>query len=201
MCYTLPTPDDPYNERHGKKEPEKNKKKKSKDNPSEKQNQKKMLVGSDENLVEQSCPSKFLIVCLNAIKNAWREEGELEESDISSWGLDLWRCCSNGLSNVLDTSRSCATREQIGWTVSVVSDIIARKEKQGILVSSPFLLYVVPTQEKAAQVRSICKPLKALGIHAVSLHPGASIQHQLHGYFLFSFSFSFLLYLTFFVLC
>ncbi|KAF3330874.1 ATP-dependent RNA helicase DBP2 [Carex littledalei] len=181
MCYTLPTPDDPYNERHGKKEPEKNKKKKSKDNPSEKQNQKKMLVGSGENLLEQSCPSKFLIVCLNAIKNAWREEGELEEGDISSWGLDLWRCCSNGLSNVLDTSGSCGTREQIAWTVSVVSDIIARKEKQGILVSSPYLLYIVPTQEKAVQVRSICKPLKALGIHAVSLHPGASIQHQLRG--------------------
>ncbi|KAJ3703740.1 hypothetical protein LUZ61_007445 [Rhynchospora tenuis] len=180
MCYTLPTPDDPFNERHGKKEPEK-KKKKSKDKPGEKQNEKKMVVESGENLVEQSCPSKFLIVCLNTIKDAWREEGEAEECDISSWGLDLWRCCSNGLSNVLDTSGPCATREQIAWLVSSVSDIVARKEKQGILVSSPCLLYIVPTQEKAVQVRSICKPLKALGIHAVSLHPGASIQHQLHG--------------------
>lgn len=190
MCYTLPTLDDPFNERHGKNEPQKKKtKKKSKDDPTEKQNQKTMLVEGSENLVEQSCPSKFLIVCLNAIKNAWREEGEFEERDISSWGLDLWRCCSNGLSNVLDTSGPCATREQIAWFVSVVSDILARKEKQGILVSSPYLLYIVPTQEKAVQVRSICKPLKALGVHAVSLHPGASIQHQLFGYFPFLLSF------------
>jgi hypothetical protein len=186
MCYTLPTPDDPFNDRHGKKEPEMKKtKKQSKDTPSEKQNQKKIIVDSAVNLVEQSCPSKFLIVCLNAIKDAWREEGELEQRDISSWGLDLWRCCSSGLSNVLDTSGPCASREQIAWLVSGISDIMARKEKQGILVSSPYLLYIVPTQEKAVQVRSICKPLKELGIHAVSLHPGASIQHQLMGYFPF----------------
>ena len=35
------------------------------------------------------------------------------------------------------------------------------------------------------QVRSICKPLKPLGIHSVSLHPGASIEHQISGYVLF----------------
>lgn len=33
-----------------------------------------------------------------------------------------------------------------------------------------------------AQVRAVCKPLKALGIHTVSLHPGASLEHQIHGY-------------------
>lgn len=190
MCYTLPTPDDPFNERHGKKEPEKKKiKKKPRDDTTQNQDQdRRKMLDLDEsvdNLVkEQTCPSKFLIVCLNAIKNAWREEGEegeFEESDISLWGLDLWRSCSNGSCNVLDTSGPCATREQIAWLVSGVSDIMARKEKQGILVSSPYLLYIVPTQEKAVQVRTICKPLKELGIHAVSLHPGAPIEHQLLG--------------------
>ncbi|KAK3136123.1 hypothetical protein QOZ80_5BG0428410 [Eleusine coracana subsp. coracana] len=50
-----------------------------------------------------------------------------------------------------------------------------------MVVSCPFLLYLVPTQEKATQVPSICKPLKSLGIHSVSLHPGASIEHQVSG--------------------
>ena len=31
------------------------------------------------------------------------------------------------------------------------------------------------------QVRSVCKPLKALGIHTVSIHPGASLDHQIEG--------------------
>ena len=32
------------------------------------------------------------------------------------------------------------------------------------------------------QVRSVCKPLKALGIHSVSLHAGASLDHQIQGW-------------------
>uniref|UniRef100_A0A0A9CLW2 Uncharacterized protein n=1 Tax=Arundo donax TaxID=35708 RepID=A0A0A9CLW2_ARUDO len=50
-----------------------------------------------------------------------------------------------------------------------------------MFASCPFLLYLVPSQEKATQVRSICKPLKPFGIHSVSLHPGASIEHQISG--------------------
>jgi superfamily II DNA/RNA helicase len=42
-------------------------------------------------------------------------------------------------------------------------------------------LPLVSSQDKAVQVRSICKPLKPLGIHSVSLHPGASIEHQISG--------------------
>jgi hypothetical protein len=108
------------------------------------------LVDSSLNLVEQSCPSKFLIVCLNRYKSTWRKEGESEEHDISSWGLDLWRCCSNGLSNVLDTSGHCASREQIAWLVSGISDIMARKEKQRdscLLALLTVQVYIVPTQE------------------------------------------------------
>ncbi|GMY26992.1 hypothetical protein FCV25MIE_22234 [Fagus crenata] len=32
-------------------------------------------------------------------------------------------------------------------------------------------------------VHAICKPLKALGIHTVSIHPGASLDHQIQGTF------------------
>jgi superfamily II DNA/RNA helicase len=70
---------------------------------------------------------------------------------------------------------------QTAWLVSTACDIIARKERHGMVVSCPFLLYLVSSQDKAAQVRSICKPLKPLGIHSVSLHPGASIEHQISG--------------------
>uniref|UniRef100_A0A251RR44 Uncharacterized protein n=1 Tax=Helianthus annuus TaxID=4232 RepID=A0A251RR44_HELAN len=31
------------------------------------------------------------------------------------------------------------------------------------------------------QVRAVCKPLKAFGIHTVSPHSGASVDHQGHG--------------------
>ncbi|OEL31803.1 hypothetical protein BAE44_0007186 [Dichanthelium oligosanthes] len=71
--------------------------------------------------------------------------------------------------------------EQTAWLVSTACDIVARKERLGMVVSCPFLLYLVPSQEKAARVRSICKPLKPLGIHPVSLHPGAYIEHQISG--------------------
>ncbi|KAL9251436.1 hypothetical protein AKJ16_DCAP14957, partial [Drosera capensis] len=31
------------------------------------------------------------------------------------------------------------------------------------------------------QVHSVCKPLKAFGVHTVSLHPGATVDNQIHG--------------------
>nr|XP_034606096.1 uncharacterized protein LOC117865935 isoform X2 [Setaria viridis]XP_034606097.1 uncharacterized protein LOC117865935 isoform X2 [Setaria viridis] len=129
-------------------------------------------------------PSKFLVVCLNAI----RDEVAPEDGGGSSihgggdWGVELWRSCSSPApSDVLDTSGACATMEQTAWLVSTACDIVARKERLGMVVSCPFLLYLVPSQEKAAQVRSICKPLKPLGIHSVSLHSGASVEHQISG--------------------
>ncbi|RCV21838.1 hypothetical protein SETIT_4G170200v2 [Setaria italica] len=129
-------------------------------------------------------PSKFLVVCLNAI----RDEVAPEDGGGSSiygggdWGVELWRSCSSPApSDVLDTSGACATMEQTAWLISAACDIVARKERLGMVVSCPFLLYLVPSQEKAAQVRSICKPLKPLGIHSGSLHSGASVEHQISG--------------------
>ncbi|KAJ3671348.1 hypothetical protein LUZ60_007427 [Juncus effusus] len=182
MCYSLPTVDDPFNDRQGKKkEPEKKTPKKENKNPSEKQKVESKVINGDE----RNSPSKFLMVCLNAIKDSWREEETHDENsdnpfDINSWGLDLWRSFSTG-TNVLDSSGTSGTNEQIAWLVSIASDNFARREKQGLVVSCPYLLYIVPTQDKAIQVRSICKPLKSVGIHSVSLHQGASIQHQVLG--------------------
>ncbi|RCV36452.1 hypothetical protein SEVIR_7G330400v4 [Setaria viridis] len=213
MCFSLPTPDDPFNERHGKKrkgeEPTddteddataatvaKDDKPKKKDANTKKQPPAKAgakakskavrerATETEEGRVDFDRPSKFLVVCLNAIRDAVAPEdgGGSSIHGAGDWGVELWRSCSSPApSDVLDTSGACATMEQTAWLVSTACDIVARKERLGMVVSCPFLLYLVPSQEKAAQVRSICKPLKPLGIHSVSLHPGASVEHQISG--------------------
>jgi hypothetical protein len=251
MCFSLPTPDDPFNERHGKKskvdEPTddtdaaaavvKDGNPRKKDANTKKQPQaragakakskaiRERATETEEGGVDFDRPSKFLVVCLNAIRDAVAPEDGGGSSSIhgaGDWGVELWMCCSAPApSDVLDTSGASATLEQTAWLVSTACDIVARKERLGMVVSCPFLLYIVPSQEKAAQVsvsnftllrimymlfvvsvieqngkwewfndsfvlfgqvRSICKPLKSLGIHSVSLHPGASIEHQIAGY-------------------
>lgn len=181
MCFSLPTPDDPFNERIGKKGSPKTCAVRRESRPLPKEvpspgpaaENKVMQVdvspnhegerrrgekgGGDGGYSEYSSPSKFLIVCLNAIQDAWVEEGTSDGSVegnllASTWGVEFWRCCSAG-SNVSDTSGACASREQIAWLVSTASDIVAQKDKQGIFVTSPFLIYLVPSQEKAVQVR------------------------------------------------
>ncbi|KAK3118391.1 hypothetical protein QOZ80_9BG0698340 [Eleusine coracana subsp. coracana] len=216
MCFSLPTPDDPFNDRYGKKRkveepeepteeiveataaddehPEKKKKDLSaKKQPPAKAGAKGVSKAKSKGLRQQETedgpvdydrPSKFLVVCLNAIRDAVApgDDGGGGIHGACDWGVELWRSCSAAAPcDVLDTSGACATLEQTAWLVSTACDIVARKERLGMVVSCPFLLYLVPSQEKAAQVRSICKPLKALGIHSVSLHSGASIEHQVSG--------------------
>ncbi|XP_039775891.1 probable ATP-dependent RNA helicase ddx5 [Panicum virgatum] len=209
MCFSLPTPEDPFNERHGKKSkvdepadgaedaaavvkdgnPRKKDANTKKQPPAAKAMSKGMrerATEAEEGGVDFDRPSKFLVVCLNAIRDAAAPEdgggGGGSIHGAGDWGVELWRCCSDPApSDVLDTSDASATPEQTAWLVSTACDIVARKERLGMVVSCPFLLYIVPSQEKAAQVRSICRPLKSLGIHSVSLHPGASIEHQIAG--------------------
>ncbi|KAJ6790487.1 ATP-dependent RNA helicase DBP3 [Iris pallida] len=201
MCFSLPTPEDPFNDRQNN-----NKEKK----PMNNNNKKPPPLSLQKNITdvptatkerkgraregdfEVGCLSKFVILCLNAIQKQQRntckedeEEEEVKEEEdrallASSWGADFWRHCLAG-SDILDTSGASANREQLAWLLSTASDLITRKEKQGALVPSPFLLYLVPCQQKSIQVRSMCKPLKDLGLHSVSLHPGVSIDHQIHG--------------------
>ncbi|RWR83475.1 DNA/RNA helicase [Cinnamomum micranthum f. kanehirae] len=131
------------------------------------------------------CVSKFLILCLNAIQNSWMHEGTFDGKLVrpllaNVWGVEFWKLCSVG-SDILETTGACSSREQIAWLVSTAADVFTRKEKEGQIIGSPFLLFVVPSQDKAIKVRSVCKPLKGLGIHTVSLHPGASLDHQVLG--------------------
>ncbi|KAG0456316.1 hypothetical protein HPP92_024104 [Vanilla planifolia] len=215
MCFSLPTPDDPFNEGHGKKETEmkrktnKNKLKKRKkeelNSPlgidkkleeklsgipdaemkfQEKSIQKPGKKGLD-NVSDIGTISKFLVLCLKAVENAWVNEGIFNEELYgnllaSTWGADFCRICMSG-SSIVETSGACATREQVAWLVSMAADIVARKESQGIIVPSPFLLFLVSSRDRAIEVRSVCKPLKALGVHTVSLHSGASLDYQVQG--------------------
>ncbi|TVU26940.1 hypothetical protein EJB05_29516, partial [Eragrostis curvula] len=215
MCFSLPTPDDPFNDRHGKKRkveepadddapadddgaaaedddivPKKAKKdlnaKKKPPQPTAKAKPKALRereTETEEGRVDYDRPSKFLVVCLNAIRDAVAPgDGGSGIHGAGDWGVELWRSCSSPAPcDVLDTSGACASLEQTAWLVSTACDIVARKERLGMVVSCPFLLYLVPSQEKATQVRTICKPLKPLGIHSVSLHPGASIERHISG--------------------
>ncbi|KAJ4851576.1 hypothetical protein Tsubulata_034347 [Turnera subulata] len=221
MCFSLPTLDDPFNDRNGKKDFKKNDTKRKISLQADdmkmvnlkKKNDKVMKpnfepqkphvshgnkepntaatngsskIERHDNERQDSdnsdCPSKFLILCLNEIEKALREEGHYGNEEkplfVDPWGIEFLKRYSAG--KVVSEISPCSVKK-IAWLVSIAADSIARKEKQGLSFSSPFLLFVVPSQEKAAMVRSVCKPLKALGIHTVSLHTGASIDHQIHG--------------------
>lgn len=228
MCFSLPTLDDPFNDRNGKLEFQK---KETKNKPSARKNEKAFVKGkmkgiendkamsmgseirksliSNNNLgIDQEkakvqmngkagrgrqrqarenmdCPSKFLMYSLNEIEKALRHEGTYNDDEdeslfVSPWGVEFLKCYSTG-KDILETSGSSCTTEQIAWVVSMAADIIVRKEEEDLSVPSPSFLFLVPSQEEAVKVRMVCKPLKALGIHTVSVHPGSSIDHQIHG--------------------
>ncbi|XP_020581504.1 ATP-dependent RNA helicase DBP3 [Phalaenopsis equestris] len=209
MCFSLPTADDPFNDRHEKKSIEKNKKSKkqklnrrengqkesdsAKDADNKLQEEKALMkktvektgCNGEAGCFENGSVSKFLMLCLKAVEDAWVEEGTLNKDMIgalqtSSWGAEFFRVCLAG-SSVVVISGASATRDQVSWLVSTAADMVTRKKKQGIIVASPFLLYIVPSRDRAFEVRAVCKPLKALGIHTVSLHFGTSLGHQVHG--------------------
>ncbi|KAM2845774.1 hypothetical protein COP1_028180 [Malus domestica] len=231
MCFSLPTLDDPFNDRNGAKDFEKRVTKKSMlphkrekailnekseetlniemvDSPA----QKKEMVTILKDEVRKSLTSINTTAdrsrmdpgetktqldgngsiyghqekCLNAIENSLRCDGTYNNEEdkplfVSTWGVEFLKCYSAG-KDILETSGTSSTMEQIAWMVSCIADSVSRKDEEGLSVASPYLLFLVPSQEKATKVlRSVCKPLKALGIHTVSIHPGTSLDHQIEG--------------------
>jgi len=160
MCFTLPTLEDPFNERQGKADITKKKKKKKKVKSRE---DKKPSPMSIEGVEKMDGPPKFLMLNLNEIESSFRKDITYSEQHdkslfTSSWGIEFWKCYSSG-NDILDTSGMSSTVEQIAWIVSTAADAIARREKdeveeeEELLGNSPFLLYLVPSQSKASQVR------------------------------------------------
>ncbi|KAD2093505.1 hypothetical protein R6Q59_008751 [Mikania micrantha] len=218
MCFSLPTPEDPFNDKQlnldskkkdktvktkkvwpskevnnsteNRKDALQNKGKANGDHQTNGKNQeqkrakvKKVSIQLDkENTKDEGCPSKFLISCLKTIQNALHHKETFERGKplfFDQWGFEFWRCYSSG-KHVLETNGH-ATMEQIAWIGSAAVDTITKKEKEGVSFTSPYLVFIVPSQEKATRVRDVWKPLKEFGVHTVSLHPGASIDHQVHG--------------------
>jgi ATP-dependent RNA helicase DBP3 len=102
-------------------------------------------------------PSKFVFWCLSTIENALRHDdaytdGEGNSFFLNSWGLEFSKCFPTG-KNLMDTGGTFATTEQIAWMVSAAADTFVRKEKQDISIDTPFLLFLVPSEKKAVQVR------------------------------------------------
>nr|XP_025687401.1 uncharacterized protein LOC112789642 isoform X2 [Arachis hypogaea] len=222
MCFSLPSPDDPFNDHHGKeifkrKAPGKKKSTTKEKVPHREESaakrentfggniSKKSICLQVENqpvievtdmadrcggVQQRNCelselPSKFVFLCLSSIENALHHgdaysDGEDNILSVDTWGLEFLKCYSTG-KDLIETSGTSATTEQVAWIVSGVADTFVRKEKQGLSLGSPFLLFLVPSQEKALQVRTVCKPLKSLGIHTVSIHSGATLDHQIQG--------------------
>lgn len=211
MCFSLPTPDDPFNDRAGKmevlvKEAKKRARSQSvgravngKDSESgkgfpQKSNSKADNLGKsvfghakeqvketrsisnvgenhlvDSGMIKQQhesdnsgCPSKFLMLCLKTIQDSLCQADSENVEMVSpffanAWGLEFWKFYAAG-TDILETSPSCSSVEQIAWIVSTAADSIARREKEGVSFSGPFLLYLVPEKEKASEV-SISMPI------------------------------------------
>lgn len=102
------------------------------------------------------CPSKYLIMCLNEIESALCNDGTyIPEEDkplfASTWGIEFWKCYSAG-KDILETSGSSSSIEKIAWIVCSAADSISRKDEEVVSCTSPFLLFLVPSKEKASKV-------------------------------------------------
>ncbi|KAG6410077.1 hypothetical protein SASPL_128125 [Salvia splendens] len=145
----------------------------------------------------KGCPSKFLTTCLNSVQEAlYQDEPYNSEDDMpyftDSWGFDFWSCYNKGI-DVLDKDGADSKTRKIAWIASTAADSISMKEEEeeeeaGAEAGaeeddgssdSPFLLYLVPSQEKASKVLEVCKPLEECGVYTLFLHSGVSMDLQI----------------------
>ncbi|RZC78869.1 hypothetical protein C5167_003074 [Papaver somniferum] len=70
----------------------------------------------------------------------------------------------------------CLTRIEDGL---LRNGTLKKKKHKSVDIDGPSFLYLVPSQERAAQVRLVCKPLQELGIQTVCLHTAAPLDHQI----------------------
>lgn len=169
MCFSLPSPEDPFNERQGKADITKKKTKKVKTrdalpNKTRKEDKKPTAMSIDVQKPigeKMDGPLKFLISCLNEIESSFRSDGTYTDDQhdkslfTSTWGIEFWKRFSSG-KDILETSGTSSTIEQIAWIVSTATDAIARREKEepeDSFSNSPFLLFLVPSQSRASKVR------------------------------------------------
>lgn len=158
MCYSLPTPEDPFNDRSDPKL-KKSKKTALLNKVDTKPEQPENIQLLNDGSVNSRASKKFCI-CLNAIQNAWIKESNfdvsVDEPLISKREcFDFWKSYASG-SDIWDKSGDLARKDQIAWVVSTATDDITVKGKDGIVTRTPFLLYLVDCQERAAKVNNLC---------------------------------------------
>ncbi|KAL6124728.1 hypothetical protein ACLB2K_077239 [Fragaria x ananassa] len=142
MCFSLPTLEDPFNDRNGKKDPHRD----------------------EAEFLREKCKEIMR-------KNEKAKNPGLKNMKVTSMKNEQKK---SSIDSAVQKSRidSVKTKAQLRLPI---------QDEEGPSATSPFLLFLVASQEKAAKIRSVCKPLKVLGIHTVSIHPGASLDHQIQG--------------------
>ncbi|XP_024520058.1 ATP-dependent RNA helicase DBP3-like [Selaginella moellendorffii] len=101
------------------------------------------------------------------------------DRQLSRFETSLWEACRGGL-DVIGTVQE-STIAAIAYVPAVV-DYIVKQPSKTRLSGKPIALFLVPSQEEALYVRNLCKPLKKLlGLQTISIHPGASLEHQVKG--------------------
>lgn len=177
MCYSLPTPEDPFNERHGKVDLVKKKKKKQNQSKKGKNPVKKTSLPQNSDKLKEDfhmhAPSKFLILCLKNIQDGLQQDGAFKDGEekpffVHTWGIEFWKYFTRG-KDIIGTNQAHATTEQIVWVAATTADAISRKEKEGLSISNPFLLFLVPSQEKAVKVGAILSNFFLLTLFVICL--------------------------------
>lgn len=141
---------------------------------------------SPNNLQINAIPKMVFKTSLDAIRKLKLEECVIPEGAQkltlnNKWGTEFWKACLKG-SNILGASKASFDFEQTAWVVSAAASHVISKVAEGSVICGPMVLYIVVSQEHARKVRMVFKPLrKLLGIQSVSLHSGASVNHQIDG--------------------
>ncbi|KAL2943232.1 Glycine--tRNA ligase [Bienertia sinuspersici] len=185
MCFSLPTPEDPFNERHGKEDISASKSKwlspqssnkasrlkqsqlENRENISTDNSRKEkyMKLGSNVKdgylctLKNFGYPSKFLWSCLNSVWDSLPADDLLDKEQDRPSFVDSWGVefwkAYWSGNDILENSGTSPSVLQMIWIACTAADSMSQKEKEGRSFTSPFLLYLVSSQTKANKVRSV----------------------------------------------
>ncbi|CAM6041219.1 unnamed protein product [Sphagnum compactum] len=194
MCYSLPTPEDPFNERkkRSKRKAALDGENNADEQSASRKRSRRTETGSDgkqkhsEGVNRTTSRAMDGNQCVNGMKdnkadkNAGgdQEVGGQLRKDVSQFEWQWWQALAQGVDVLGASSNSYHAR---AYVVPAATQIAAHRHTNGLL-HKPIVLFLVCSREQALLVRQICKPLKkALDIQSVSLHPGTSLKHQLDG--------------------
>ncbi|KAH7286991.1 hypothetical protein KP509_32G031900 [Ceratopteris richardii] len=137
-------------------------------------------IGDDAFEVAICALLKAKIIKIDNHEKIVREKSMPLRQYINKLDWMFWEACGKG-SDILATGRITGMPTHISNVLAVVGHMGQRIGKQ-IHGKCPLVLLLVHSKEQALEVRSIFRLLKSqLGIHAVSLHTGTPLEHQIKG--------------------